>query len=111
MSKALRAKNQKHSIMYILDVIMPVQLLQALLPVFQSDSSTLSVEGDFSQLDAQLLDNVTITDWPSSGHNRFAQIPLTQHNVEALIESILPRIGIHTRVYHVKVKRAGKLLF
>lgn len=99
--------------MYILDVKMPVQLLQTLVQVFESDYSVLTLIGGLSQLDTHLLENVTFRDWPASGGDRSADIPLTQKNVQVIVESILPRVGIRTNVYEVAISNSheAKLLF
>ncbi|HET6314138.1 MAG TPA: hypothetical protein VFH60_09900, partial [Chloroflexia bacterium] len=101
--------------MYILDVRLPVQLLQELVRLFQGDSTVLALGGGLSQLDVHLLENVTLDTEPGRPRYGVAEIPLTEKNVSALVSSILPRVGVASRIHEVTIARGEgvdpKLLF
>ena len=96
--------HRQHIDVYVLDVRLPVQLLQSLVQVFKGDTTILTLVGGLDYLDAHLLENVTYRDWDHSGGDRAAEIPLTRKNVHILVESILPHVGVRRNVYEVTIE-------
>ena len=97
--------------MYILDVKMSVQLLQALVQRLQGDETTLEMTGYLSELDTHLLPEAKFSDWPRSGGERGVDIPLTEDNVKTLVRSILPRVGLRKKIHTIRILHDNKLLF
>jgi hypothetical protein len=98
--------------MYRLEVKKPLDLLRLLVEEFSSPDVLLNLSGDVSQFDRHLFgDDVEVKDWPQSGRDRHITIPLSAKNVSAVIESVLPRIGVRSRIYQITIERGGETLF
>ena len=96
---------------YVLDVKRPLELLQTLVAAFADEETVLVLDSKLDRIDFGRLHGVTITTIttnPFAGDYRKAEIPLTADNVDALVRSILPRVGV---VHETLITRAGETLF
>lgn len=98
--------------MYVLDVKKPIELLQMLIKELGDDEIIVEFEGDLSQLDVQCLEgDVKLLTLAQRGDSRAVNIVLSEMNKAVLVKSLLPRLGVRKRVYEIRLKKAGKLLF
>jgi hypothetical protein len=96
---------------YVLDVKQPLELLQTLVAAFADEETVLVLDSKLDRIDFGRLHGVTITTItanPIAGDYRKAAIPLKADNVDALVRSVLPRVGV---VHETLITKAGEMLF
>jgi hypothetical protein len=93
---------------YVLDVKRSLELLQTLVAAFADEGTTLVLNGHLDHVDFERLHGVTVTTYPGAGDYRKAEITLTADNVDALVRSVLPRVGV---VHETLITKAGETLF
>jgi hypothetical protein len=94
----------------------PIPFLSAVIEALHGDAY-VSLEGDLSRLDLSDIENIRTE--PTDALPRqtldpklgFVIIPLEADTKDAIIQNILPRIGIRTRVVHVQITKRGKQVF
>ena len=93
----------------------PVAFLAAVIDHFAHETF-LSLEGDLSHLDVTLVAPISTeptpilrrnTTWPKEDFVVFVVTPETR---EPLIRSVLPRVGLRSRVMHVQLASGGRLV-
>jgi hypothetical protein len=93
---------------YVLDVKRPLELLRTLLAALADEETVLVLDGHLNRVDFGRLHGVTVTTYPGAGDYRKAEIILTADNVDALVRSVLPRVGV---VHETLITKAGETLF
>ena len=90
--------------------------MNALIGVFYGENSFISLEGDLSYLDTKELTVITQEpdgilyqkESPKRGRVVFR---LNSENRILIEKNILPRIGIHSRIWHVLIWKDDELVF
>jgi hypothetical protein len=101
-----------------IQVRMPIEFLSRLIAHIEGDA-IMSMEGDLSRCSFDEIEGYQteavgplkkITLW-STGRHDFAIMPISQTNRSKIIESILPRIGVKSHVWHIEIAQNGIKLF
>jgi hypothetical protein len=88
-----------------LTIRQPIEVMNEVVKFF-SGRGTLTLEGDLSAVDWSGVPEATV-----SGHGSLVTIPLNSNSLPTIIASVLPRVGLKTRVLHVIVRQGQQLLF
>jgi hypothetical protein len=108
--------NVKMQKVYRLKVTNKMSLIVAIMDKFCGNSQ-LSLEGDLSQCDFHTIQGATDQESTTLKRNTISPLqdvivfPLTPVNVINFHNTILPHIGISSRVYHIQVEQSGRLVF
>jgi hypothetical protein len=90
---------------FCLTIRRPLNVMDLVLRHFPSDA-TLTLVGDLSQLDTEIL--------PTASWIRLdceIDISLDPAAIDALLQTVFPRVGLRKRVWHVVLRSAGKVVF
>ena len=77
----------------------------------------LSFEGDLSQCDTSVLRDCSFTPTDVLRRNTvqplgdFVIIPLDPDTKDTLLKSVLPRVGLRSRINHIQIEKDGRRLF
>ncbi len=88
-----------------LTVSQPIKVLAAVFAYF-TDRANVSFEGDISQIDWS-----SVVDARVASNNQKVTVPLSSQAVSVLTRSVLPRVGLRSRVHHVIVADEEHRLF
>jgi hypothetical protein len=103
---------------FSVQVKMPIEFLRHLIAYIKGDA-IMSMEGDLSRCSFDEIEGYQtefvgplkkITLW-STGRHDFGVLPLNDTNRGKVIESILPRIGVKSHVWHIEIAQNGVKIF
>ena len=101
---------------YQLDVKDTIKLIYALLGVFCDENTFISLEGDLSYLDTKGITVITqepdgVLDQKGNPKNGRVVFLFSPKNRIFIEKNILPRVGIHNRIWHILIYKGDELLF
>jgi hypothetical protein len=90
-----------------LTVRKPIEVMRIVAAFFAGrPDAEITFEGDTSAIDWATIAGATVRQ-----DLRLAVVPLTMASTEALMESVFPRLGLRSRVWHIIVRQRGQRLF
>jgi hypothetical protein len=105
------------TLIYRLDVKRPVELLRALFNMFSSDQTLISFEGDLSQFDPRGIQVIFQTPLdvlsPNAVSPKGGKVVILMNSAarESFEQNILPRAGIHNRIWYILITVSDETVF